>query len=152
MNATETLQHVESIPECVINDAPRLLADFPVGSSAHQGDVIFVAIKSLPKSAKPRLNHQLADGNTQGSRHILTPRAKVYDCDKAQVIAAIKRANKCVVTEDLIGPVFVSPAAPTEHDVTHPEHGDIGFEERAVIACVFQRNLDSLERARRVQD
>lgn len=139
-------------PEKIINNDPKLLADFPVGSVSHQGDLIFVRIAALPKSAKPRAARQLAEGNTQGSRHVLTDRAKVYTCDAKDVIAAIKSATKCVVTEQLVGPVFVSPDSPTDSDVDHPEHGPQGFEAGAVIACVYQRNLDAMQREQRTRD
>lgn len=137
--------------EDIVNDAPKLFADFPVGSVSHQGDVIFVAIASLPKSANPRQNRQVADGGTQGSRHVVD-RGDVYDCDAAEVARMIINATKCEVDARYIGPVFVSPAEPTEHDVTHPEHGHQGFPAGTVIACVFQRNLDAEQREMRVQD
>lgn len=151
---TKRRSHKKSqpIPEQIVNNAPKLHEDFPVGSVSHQGDVIFVRIGSLPASAKARVNHQLADGNTQGSRHVLNATAKVFDCDAAEVARMIREANKCVVGESLIGPVFVSPIVPSEHDVTHPEHGHQGFEAGAVIACVYQRNLDSEEREQRTRD
>lgn len=138
--------------ERIVNNDPKLHEDFPVGSVSHQGDLIFVRIASLPKSAKSRPNRQLADGNTQGSRHILTTNAQAFDCDANEVSQLIQKANKCDVDARYIGPVFVSPANPTEHDVTHPEHGHQGFEAGAVIACVYQRNLDAEEREQRARD
>lgn len=153
--ATKTRRNTKkttTIPEGIINNAPKLHEDFPVGSVSHQGDLIFVRIAALPKSAKPRESRQLADGNTQGSRHVLTPIAKVYTCDVQDVIAAIKSVTKCNVSEQLVGPVFVSPDHPTDSDVDHPEHGPQGFEAGAVIACVYQRNLDSMQREQRTRD
>ena len=154
--ATKTKQRTrkaaQPIPEKIVNNAPKLHEDFPVGAVSHQGDLIFVRIENLPKSAKPRLNQQLADGNTQGSRHILTPHAKAFDCDLAEVQKSIKTATKCDVGESLIGPVFVSPDNPSAHDVTHPEHGHQGFEAGAVIACVYQRNLDAMQKEQRTRD
>jgi len=61
-------------------------------------------------------------------------------------------ANKCVVEPQYIGPVFVSPEKPTANDLMHPEHGPQGFPAGAVCAIVFQRSLDSEERAQRVID
>ena len=70
---TKTLtQHMAEVSqESIVNDAPRQFDDFPVGSVSHQGDVILVAIAGLPTGAKVRTNRQVADGTTQGSRHIL---------------------------------------------------------------------------------
>ncbi len=142
----------KSIPESIVNNAPKLHATFEIGDCAHQGDLIIVRIASVPKSARPRLNHQLAEGTTQGSRHILTPKAKVYDVDRAEAAALILAATKCAVAEAYIGPVFVSPVKPTSRDLDHPEHGPQGFPAGAVCAVVYQRNLDAEERERPVLD
>lgn len=151
MNSTATNRIDTEVAERIVNDDPKLHATFEPGDVAHQGDLIIVCIHELPKSAKPRANRQLAEGSTQGSRHVLE-RGDVYDCDPIEVARAIKIANKATVETQYIGPVFVSPAAPTEDDLTHPEHGNQGFSPRAVCAVVYQRNLDAEERAARVAD
>lgn len=137
--------------EGIVNDAPKLHATFEVGDCAHQGDVIVVRIATLPKSAKPRKNRQLADGTTMGSRHVLE-RGDVYDADKDEIAKAIKAATKVAVDAKYIGPVFVSPDKPTARDLNHPEHGPQGFPAGSVCAVVYQRNLDSEEREQRVLD
>ena len=138
--------------ESIVNDAPRTFADadFPVGTVAHQGDLILVRIDSLPPSAKPRKNRQLADGSTQGSRHILD-RGDVFDCDFGEVVAAIARVCKGVtVDRKYIGPVF--QAKDCVADLTHPEHGNHSYCGDMTIAVVYQRNLDQDEREARVVD
>lgn len=137
--------------ERIVNDDPKLIEDFEPGCVAHQGDVIIVSIGSLPKSAKPRSNRQVADGDTQGSRHILD-RGEIFDADATEVSGMIRAANGCQVESKYIGPVFVSPESPTENDLTHPEHGDLGFAAGSVCAVVFQRNLDADEREVRSRD
>ena len=143
----------ESAPksEQVVNDAPRLFDVFEVGDRSHQGDIIIIRIAALPASAKIRQNRQIAEGTTQGSRHILA-RGTVYNCDRDEVARAIESATKRNVAMDYIGPVFVSPANPTKNDLTHPEHGNQGFPAGAVCAVVYQRNMDAEQRERRVQD
>lgn len=143
--------HKKEAHEIIVNDEPKLLSAFGVGDVAHQGDIIIVGIRQLPECAKPRQNRQLAEGNTQGSRHVLE-RGELFDANPGEVVKLIRQATKCTVTEDLIGPVFVSPADPTPNDLTHPEHGNQGFPAGQVCAVVYQRNLDAEERARRVQD
>ena|ERR1700730_14395153 len=138
-------------PETIINNAPKLHASFEVGDVAHQGDLIIVRIHSLPPSAKPRADRQLAEGATQGSRHLVV-RGEVFDCDPAQAAAAIKNATGSYISPNYLGPVFVSPAVPTENDLTHPEHGNQGFPAHAVCAVVYQRNLDVEQREARVLD
>lgn len=139
------------IAEPLVNDDPKLHATFEPGDVSHQGDLIIICIHSLPKSAKTRENRQLADGSTQGSRHMLE-RGDVYDCDQPAVAKAIKKSTGIVVEPQYIGPVFVSPDVPTENDLTHPEHGNQGFPARVVCAVVYQRNLDAEEREKRVVD
>lgn len=79
-------------------------------------------------------------------------RGHAYDVGKAEVARLIHAATKCVVGEQYIGPVFVSPAKPSANDLTHPEHGNQGFPAGAVCAVVYQRNLDAEEREQRTQD
>lgn len=149
--ATKNRRKIESMPESIVNDASRLHESFEVGDVAHQGDLIFVRVESLPKSAKASRERQLADGNTQGSRHILS-RGKCYAADAGELAMLISSANGCKIDAKYIGPVFVSPKFPTADDVTHPEHGNHGFPAGAVIVCVYQRSLDAEEREQRVRD
>jgi len=152
--------------EKLVNNAPRKFndADFTVGTVTHQGDVSFVRLSRLPKGAEKRLNFQLADGNTQGSRHILTKGrgVSVYDVnfeDYQKVVSESlkenkKSAKKFSLSEQLAGPVFVIKAE-AEGTVTHPEHGHQTFgsdTEDWIVGCVFQRNLDAEEREARVRD
>lgn len=137
--------------EIIVNDESKFHEAFSVGDAVHQGDVIIVGIASVPKSAKPRKSRQLAEGNTQGSRHVMT-RGEVYDCDPGDVSAAIKSATGVDVQARYCGPVFVSPPNPTADDLSHPEHGNHGFPAGQVCAVVIQRNLDALQREQRVAD
>lgn len=153
MNATKSRKSKQEAPpqERIANDDPKLHATFEPGDVSHQGDLIIVCIGTLPASAKPRKSRQLAEGNTQGSRHVLE-RGDVYDADAGEVSTLIQAATGQDVGVEYIGPVFVSPFDPTADDLTHPEHGNQGFPARAVCAVVFQRNLDAEEREQRTQD
>ncbi len=139
--------------ERIVNDAPRTFteADFPVGTVAHQGDVMLVRIAALPQSATPRKNRQLAIGNTQGARHMLKA-GEVYDCEPSDVVAAIKAACRATIQPQYIGPVI--QAVGGKASVVHPEHGNLHFrmDEESTFACVYQRNLDAEEREQPTQD
>lgn len=139
------------VAEAIVNDDPKLHSMFDPPSVAHQGDLIIVALKSLPASAKPRENRQLADGNTQGSRHVLE-RGELFDADVLEVSQLIKDACGQSVDAKYIGPVFVAPSEPTENDLTHPEHGNQGFPAGSICAVVYQRNLDAEQREQRTVD
>jgi hypothetical protein len=152
--ATKTyrMKPVEAQPrETIVNNAPKLFQMFDPGMVSHQGDLIVVAIAMLPASAKPRKNRQLADGSTQGSRHILE-RGDIFDANPSDICELIFRATKVRVDPRCVGPVFVAPKSPTEHDLTHPEHGHQGFPTGSVCAVVYQRSLDAEEREARVRD
>lgn len=152
MLSTKTKKQSTAKHEALINNAPKLHETFEIGDVSHQGDIIIVRIASLPKSAKPRANRQLAEGDTPGSRHVLT-RGKVYTVDPQEVVSLIKSAcPKSAVQTQYVGPVFVSPKNPTANDLDHPEHGPQGFPAGSICAVVFQRNCDAEERERRVQD
>lgn len=151
MTATADTTRLSEPQERIVNDAPKMHATFEPGDVAHQGDIIIVCIGTLPESAKKRKNRQLAEGNTQGSRHILE-RGTVYDADAGEVAALIRKHTGCEVDPQYIGPVFVGHAKPTANDLTHPEHGHQGFPAKAVCAVVYQRNLDAEEREQRTRD
>lgn len=148
---TRTQRQKRAKQEAIVNNAPKMHATFEPGDVSHQGDLMIVAIKQLPSSAKPRTNRQLADGDTQGSRHLLT-HGDVFDAKPSEVAVLIEQATGCKVGEQYIGPVFVSPADPTCDDLTHPEHGPQGFPAGAICAVVYQRSLDAEQREARVQD
>ena len=112
---------------------------------------MFVAIASLPPSAKKTDQRQLAVGGTLGSRHVAA-RGDVYACDPADTAHEIHAATGCRVDARYIGNVYVSPPDPTADDITHPEHGNQGFPSGTICAVVFQRSLDQLLREQRVAD
>lgn len=153
MTKTKRAAKSQPKPESIVNDAPRTFtdADWPVGSAAHQGDLILVRIGELPADAKPRKNRQMADGTTQGSRHILEI-GEAFDCDAAKVAKAIKSACP---KADLIEAKYIGPVFRTVNDagvLTHPEHGNHCYVGAMTVAVVYQKNLDALQREQRTQD
>lgn len=109
-----------------------------VGECWAQGDlgIQFLGAKKpagISRMSKPTA--QLAPGETQGSRHILTNMAdcKLYEFDRAH---------------PLVGPVI---EAPNGVDVDHPEHGRVTLKEPGFYAVRFQRAYDAQE-LRRVAD
>lgn len=115
------------------------------GDAALQGDLIFIVLESLPKSAKARKDRQLAEGDTMGSRHVVDG-GKVYDCDAAEVAKEINRLTGKSVDADFIGPVFVGGT------VMHPQHEHHVFPSDCIVAVVFQRNVDAERRIQRAKD
>ncbi len=132
--------------EGIVNDEAYTHATWSAGDRAHQGDIIFVGLAKLPASAKKVQQTQLAEGNTQGSRHVLEG-GTCYRCDEEELARLIQEATKREVGRTYLGPVFTCPAT-----VTHPEHGDHIFPHQGVVAVVYQRSLDAEEREARVRD
>lgn len=119
------------------------------GDIAHQGDLIFVCLSSpIPNRAKPRASRQLAEGDTQGSRHTLDG-GECFDIPVGEVARLVNDATGGRVrpTEQCCGPVFTGPAT-----VRHPQHQDQSFPADTVTAVVYQRNLDAEEREIRARD
>lgn len=133
--------------EMMVNDQPRTFesGELEVGSVTHQGDVIIMKLGERPKQLKVRVDRQLAEGNTQGSRHILVG-GELWDGEISELQGLIKKASGKDVQEKYIGPVFRGG------ELTHPEHGNQTFPADELFVCVYQRNLDADEREERVRD
>jgi hypothetical protein len=145
---------IQQVPESIINNAPRTFteADFPIGTGSRQGDFYLIRIASVPAGAKARKSRQIAEGNTQGSRHVVTV-GNVCDCDPVSVIDAIVTAVpklKGQLQPQYIGPVFETVGGVAS--LEHPEHGHQHWRGEMAIACVCQRNLDAEEREQRTMD
>lgn len=140
--------------ENVTNDAPRLIGEggeaIDVGDCYPQGDLYFVRLHARPRTAKPRGNRQIAEGDTQGSRHVCTV-GRVYDADAAEVQRMISAANGVQVGAEYIGPIVTTDDS-GKAVVEHPEHGDHHYAGQIVLGTVFQRSLDAEEREARVAD
>lgn len=115
-----------------------------VGDSLRQGDLYVVFIgdgtnvdeKIFKRLERVRL--QLADGDTQGSRHILSsPEGVVsYDIEQPrEVINLLKRAGIQVQEPVYFGPAFTLDRKTT---LTHPEHGDRVLGPGMYVS-IFQR-------------
>lgn len=135
------------------NDDPVTITDaqMDVGENVDQGDVKIVRIKSLPKNRTVRQNRQIAEGSTQGSRHVLEV-GDLYDSPPEDVAAAIKEACGIEIGTQYCGPVFATKNGCA--DLTHPEHGNHCYRgENMSFASVYQRNLDAEEmQERRARD
>lgn len=128
--------------------AKRVHDAWSPGDVAHQGDLIIVALGALPKSAKPRTNRQLAEGDSRGSRHELVG-GECYDADPKELAGLIASATggKVKVDPKYVGACFSGAAV-----IDHPQHAAQEFPDQPCSVVVFQRNLDAEEREQRQQD
>lgn len=133
--------------ERIKNDERRVFGkEWMPGDVSAQGDLNIVHIRSMPKSAKPRHNRQMADGETMGSRHVVQG-GECYDADPVELVKLVKEATGCDIDARYMGPIFKGPA-----ELVHPEHGDQAFAEPCTNVVVFQRVWDSEQRERRAID
>lgn len=141
----------DAMPENVTNDATRTITDAMMqpGDCHDQGDLIFVRLRGLPKSAKPRAVRQLAEGSTQGSRHVCEI-GDVFDCDAEEVGRELDGYAGETVGRRYVGPVIATVDGRAL--VTHPEHGDHDYRFDGCIAVVVQRNLTAEGREVAAQD
>jgi len=107
-----------------------------LGDVVRQGDIYLVCIDKLPAGKKTE-NRQLAEGNTQGSRHIVTGDVQIVTPNSAH--PGVDRV--------LCGPAFHCNEAA---EVTHPEHGNKILPKDTTWRVTFQRSF--AEEVRRVQD
>ena len=149
MTPSDAVRNLRQKGESMKNDALKVHATFEPGDVSAQGDINIVCIRKLPETATPRQNRQLADGNTQGSRHVLRD-GQVYDCDANELHRAILQEAKAEVPMNLIGPVFTGGAAPAY--LEHPEHGHQQFPADAICVVTYQRTLSLQGKEIRVFD
>lgn len=151
-NIKQTMEQIGQQAEAIRNDdhAPVSMA---IGDVCRQGDLYLVRLGELPIGRKARKNRQLAEGDTQGSRHVLEGDAELFDLDQVNDLEReVRRAcgDSVALRDYQIGPVFlVGEAGAT---VTHPEHGDRTLSEPGCYATIFQRSLTSDDREERARD
>lgn len=107
-----------------------------LGDVIRQGDVYLTCIDCLPQGTKSQ-NRQLAEGDTQGSRHILS--------GDVRIIEGVKSFGS--VSSALIGPAFECKG---EVEVTHPEHGNKILPAGTCWQTTYQ--VAFAEEVRRVRD
>lgn len=145
-SGTQILQDQAVHADRIKNDEDRDMSLFAAGDTAAQGDLYIVGLKTMPKGSTRR-ERQLAEGNTQGSRHVHEDGELLNPTDPAMVARLIQEATGAVIDPKYIGPVFMGG------NIRHPEHGDhVGYPTDLPCAVVFQRSLDREEREQRVRD
>lgn len=137
MTATKALEVIKSDPEKLDTKKPQRFPEAASpGNFFRQGDLYITVIKSIPGDAvKSAVRLQVADGNTQGSRHCLDAKTGVEMFSKAR-------------QTQLDGPMI---RLRKERTITHPEHGHVILPP-GCYEITYQRNLDSEEREQRVRD
>lgn len=117
------------------------------GDVVRQGDLYLVCIESMPVG-KATDNRQLAPGNTQGSRHILSGDVTIVTSVDYQSLKRVAPESfaKRDLESVLVGPAF---SCNSDVEVTHPEHGHKVLPEGTVWQVIYQQALaDVVRRAK----
>lgn len=134
-NAVEAHEEIERLAKTnTVQDVRRVL-EIKVGKVVRQGDIYIHRVKTTHKRGKPTPNHQLALGNTQGSRHVAGLEARCFEgtttpewCD----------------SRTFLGPVVESDEPFT---ITHPEHAHVELPA-GTYQITHQMDARTLERVR----
>jgi hypothetical protein len=137
VDAKTTVRQVQTSAEAIkSNDLQRFPEGASPGDTFRQGDLYITMLDGVPEGAKKvKARLQLAEGETQGSRHCL---------DSARGVTMYAHPTP----GPLIGPVM---SLTEERTLTHPEHGHVALPP-GCYGITYQRDLDQEERERRVQD
>lgn len=106
-----------------------------VGAVVRQGDIYLTRIDKLPEG-KPSKERQLAEGETQGSRHVIT--------GDVELVTGVSFGR---VNQVLVGPAFKCNG---KAELTHPEHGNKILPEGSIWQVTYQQAY--ADEVRRVQD
>jgi len=97
----------------------RILDECPIGYGGDQGDLLIRRIAQVPEGAILVSDRQLAPGTTQGSRHTVSARVKVY---KPSNFGQAIRTGSRDKTKCRIQGLIVQDSQPITFE--HPEHAD----------------------------
>lgn len=134
----DAVRSVQDTAEQIKNDAMQFFPEAAsVGDYVRQGDVYITLLKSIPRGSLAVKNPplQLAEGNTQGSRHCLA---------SAEGVTAYRLKEPT----EYDGPILKLDCP---NVIAHPEHGDWTLPP-GVYGITYQRTVDSENRIRRVLD
>lgn len=126
LTAAEAVQKIidsEPLPET------RFADKLAIGEVIHQGDIYLQKIEKVPPFASLSQTRQLARGNSQGSRHIVSGSCLVWNTDTL---------GKKLTTDygtTIVGPVIESPDEYVT--VTHPQHADHSIPP-GIYQCYLQ--------------
>jgi len=112
----------------------RNISKIEVGQVVRQGDIYIHRVENDHPHGKMAENHQLAEGNTQGSRHVADENAQVFVGTKAPQWA--ERA--------FLGPLVKSTVA---FKIVHPEHAHVNLPA-GTYQITHQMDARTLERVR----
>lgn len=102
-----------------------------IGKTVRQGDIYITRIKTIPKNLKKLDIRQLAEGNSKGSRHIVSEGCIVYENSKKTLFD---------------GPII--DATKEGFTLTHPEHGWINNFPKGCYNVSYQIDYIRQERVR----
>lgn len=152
MEAIKGIEKVKAAADAATGEA-KTVTSIEVGQFARQGDIYLHRVADDWPRGKALSNHQLAPGETRGSRHVANSACNIFEGQKLPEYVAehIKEYHATFafdgIARAILGPVIVSDGNAV---INHPEHGDIKLR---CGAGTFQVTYQLDERTKeRVQD
>ena len=119
--ASSAYQEVLDLAEQIKNGEPATIALIEPGDVVRQGDIYLVSLDVSPASPKRWAGRQLAEGTTQGSRHVTVGDCDLFLPDPARAKDVLNRLIPGTRDQELfLGPVIEARESVT---IEHPEHG-----------------------------
>jgi len=137
MNAVESMTHIqEKAKELAVHEM-RVVSKMDAGQCVRQGDVYIHMVADDHKHGAETKNHQLAEGDSQGSRHI---------CETSDNITLYEGTDRpsWVDRRQPLGQMIKATATFT---ISHPEHADVTLPKGTYQIC-HQLDARTWERVR----
>lgn len=133
----EAFQKVKDEGAAKKSQEVRQIKSIAVGKAVRQGDVYCIAVDASHPKGEVTANRQLAIGNTQGSRHIVSENPSV------KIFIGVKAPEWCDA-QTFLGPVIV---ATERFVVEHPEHAHVSLPP-GCFQILHQKDWRTMERVR----
>lgn len=152
MTAARAYSEVQRSAERIKSGEPATIEVMSPGDVQRQGDIMLVRLDGpLPEIGAWPHGNQLAQGDSQGSRHLAVGKGlRVYTPGPDSALTTLHRLVPATRRHrQLIGPAISTP----DHPVTipHPEHGHRTLPPGDYLVT-YQRTGASAEEVRRVAD
>lgn len=145
MTAERAFGRVASAAEQIRNDERRVVEVMSPGDNVRQGDIYITFLDREPRVIGPHESRQLAEGNTQGSRHTVEGDCEVLQVDGAEALEILHRlVPDSRNFEQFVGPMI---RAPKGCEVPHPEHAHYSLPPGSHLVTIQRAHADVVRRA-----
>ena len=113
MSTQEIIQNIETSAKDRMVTTDRVVKSLPVGKHGRQGDIYIHSVDKTHQHGAAMESRQLAQGISQGSRHIAEHPAKIFE--------GTTLPKNCA-NGTFLGPMI---SCDVEFRISHPQHADV---------------------------